>query len=360
MAKSMSKAEPLVMPQTATQSMTGTKLALATATLVGAGILAYAAALMPMSKSSYGYGYGYNQVKCGVNSYQVTQQCGKGQYRQVKVPCHDGATFNEGGNTSCKSAKTWASRADTLCKNRCTQPAVQSTCTDTDGGIDVYTQSTGQLDNFPAQQEFCSTGNSVYEFYCSRLSSGLWELASRVMDCPNGCQNGACLSTPTEPTTSTVGFPTTSTAGFPDLSVQRLDFERSSSSSYSYILTIVNRGPISVDVPFYVDIKLNGGADGDLALSGYIRMTDSLKMTATGYGSFLVDNGATLRVFVDRNVEAVSGAIVISGVVPSQLIHNTDGTKILKSIVVRLDSTGTIAEGTDGENNNTPAFAPTY
>jgi len=181
--------KPEVQSATATSSITNTKLAIATAAMVLAAGLAFAAA--PLSKSmSYVNKQGQ---KCGVDSYSVSNSCKKGSYRHMEVTCFDGTTFSEGTSTSCKPSKTWASHAEKLCNNRCTPLITTSSCTDSDGGINIYEQSTGLLGGSVEQKEFCSSENSVYEFYCNRQDSGVWELASQVINCPNGCTNGACI-----------------------------------------------------------------------------------------------------------------------------------------------------------------------
>ncbi|MFA6427615.1 MAG: hypothetical protein WCW16_04190 [Candidatus Magasanikbacteria bacterium] len=99
---------------TVTKSITNTKLLVATGVMLAAGGLAFAT--VPLS-----YQNAQGQ-KCGVNSYSVSQNCGGSSYRQAKITCHDGSSYNLGGPTSCKPAKTWETYAQKQCYNRCAVP----------------------------------------------------------------------------------------------------------------------------------------------------------------------------------------------------------------------------------------------
>ncbi|MEE8409704.1 MAG: hypothetical protein V3T05_08870, partial [Myxococcota bacterium] len=70
-------------------------------------------------------------------------------------------------------------------------------CVDSDGGINEFVQgvvttaySAGSTNSFV---DTCwSDGMSVIEYYCD-LAVGSSTVASMVMQCPNGCSNGACF-----------------------------------------------------------------------------------------------------------------------------------------------------------------------
>jgi len=177
--------------QTATTSITNTKLAMATAAMLMAAGLAFAAA--PLSKSmSYVNDQGQ---KCGVNSYSVTNSCKAGYYRQMKVTCFDGSTFTKGDPTSCKSSATWASYAESLCKGRCVVPSVPP-CVDSDG-TNVTTQGAITMSTGNTYKDSCPSNDptKVWEGICRADGSYIFN----ALNCPAGatCQNGACVASTT-------------------------------------------------------------------------------------------------------------------------------------------------------------------
>jgi len=67
-------------------------------------------------------------------------------------------------------------------------PASQE-CTDDDGGLNYYVKGR-TIDGDQDYQDFCSEdGMQLNEFYCS----GGNFLSSTLYNCPNGCENGACI-----------------------------------------------------------------------------------------------------------------------------------------------------------------------
>jgi len=65
--------------------------------------------------------------------------------------------------------------------------AIISACTDSDGGLNYYAKGTATLGD-RSNTDYCS-GNYLYEQYCS--AGGL---SATTYYCPNGCQDGACVS----------------------------------------------------------------------------------------------------------------------------------------------------------------------
>ena len=69
-----------------------------------------------------------------------------------------------------------------------------STCIDSDGGMNYYVKgdstfihpSTGSLFN---ESDFCMSNTTLAEQYCKSD----YEIDNVVFNCPNGCQDGACI-----------------------------------------------------------------------------------------------------------------------------------------------------------------------
>lgn len=73
-------------------------------------------------------------IKCGVNSFAVSNECGLGVYKNVSVQCYDGYETNLGASeSSCKTADTWNQGAKAACTNHCSNGGISGT-TSTGGG----------------------------------------------------------------------------------------------------------------------------------------------------------------------------------------------------------------------------------
>ena len=62
-------------------------------------------------------------VKCGVNSFYVSDECGIGAYRNAYGYCYDKADFKIGSDTSCKTYDIWRKYSEELCTERCGKTA---------------------------------------------------------------------------------------------------------------------------------------------------------------------------------------------------------------------------------------------
>lgn len=58
-------------------------------------------------------------IKCGVNSFGVSDECGIGVYKTVHVQCYDGYEPVIGDTSSCKSSEIWSQYAKESCANHC-------------------------------------------------------------------------------------------------------------------------------------------------------------------------------------------------------------------------------------------------
>lgn len=58
-------------------------------------------------------------VKCGVNTFSVSNECGVDAFKNSYVQCYDGYTENQGGESSCKSSSMWQEYAKNICESRC-------------------------------------------------------------------------------------------------------------------------------------------------------------------------------------------------------------------------------------------------
>ena len=66
-------------------------------------------------------------------------------------------------------------------------PAINNTCTDSDGGINYYVKGiTTYVGNVT---DFCTSNNSLREYYC--VTNGIESVNTT---CSYGCINGACLN----------------------------------------------------------------------------------------------------------------------------------------------------------------------
>ncbi|MBI2436422.1 MAG: hypothetical protein HYV41_01595 [Candidatus Magasanikbacteria bacterium] len=108
---------------------------------------------------------------------------------------------------------------------------MQSGCTDSDGGLDYYVKGTTYGPNID-NTDFCSygSGGGLQENYCKN--------DTQVMDyyeCPNGCVDGACITSSTMPvatTTSAVSYSCVDSDGGENLFVKGTVTASSSASNY--------------------------------------------------------------------------------------------------------------------------------
>ncbi|MFA6278724.1 MAG: hypothetical protein WCS97_02780 [Candidatus Paceibacterota bacterium] len=67
-------------------------------------------------------------IKCGVNSFSVSNECGLGVYKNVYAQCYDGYETNLGASeSSCKPADLWNQYAKEACANHCSNVGVSGT-----------------------------------------------------------------------------------------------------------------------------------------------------------------------------------------------------------------------------------------
>jgi len=101
------------------------------------------------------------------------------------------------------------------CSNGCKDGAcvkeVQPTCTDSDGGFNLYKKGTATAtkDSYSqSKTDYCDGGN-VFEYYCRGSNNEVIDngesgthIDGEYETCPNGCTDGACIKEPTtcEPT----------------------------------------------------------------------------------------------------------------------------------------------------------------
>ncbi len=64
-------------------------------------------------------------------------------------------------------------------------------CTDSDNGIDIYTQGVTKLGNETRSDE-CINDDEVEDYYCD-IDFGEESIHSRSESCPSGCEGGACI-----------------------------------------------------------------------------------------------------------------------------------------------------------------------
>lgn len=87
-------------------------------------------------------------------------------------------------------------RCENGCKNGACIPTV--TCTDSDGGLNYYVKGTARgiwaaSGNYEERTDSCASelyeGRGLSENFC--LNNSVW---SMTYDCPNGCEDGACVN----------------------------------------------------------------------------------------------------------------------------------------------------------------------
>ena len=84
-----------------------------------------------------------------------------------------------------------------------------TTCTDSDGGKNYFTKGTtygrhqvGQGPQIKNWDDYCANPNSLVEFSCRSLTypdSDKLDVWSDYNNCPNGCNNGACIQNSSQP-----------------------------------------------------------------------------------------------------------------------------------------------------------------
>jgi len=109
--------------------------------------------------------------------------CQSGNWREVNVKCTDGCV-----------------------DGACQGTALSPTCTDTDGD-NIYTKGSAKDEYGSGQNDCCvassaggscvTEGSHVREGLCISYSNvGMWTFTSRILNCPNGCVDGACIGSP--------------------------------------------------------------------------------------------------------------------------------------------------------------------
>ncbi len=77
---------------------------------------------------------------------------------------------------------------------------IQGSCTDSDGGYNIYKKGVVVLDKKQASTETCRSDNSVFEQFCNQYNN-YYEVGSKIVVCPTNhvCKDGACVSSQTLP-----------------------------------------------------------------------------------------------------------------------------------------------------------------
>ncbi|GEM_PF-1503733 len=66
-------------------------------------------------------------IKCGVNSFAVSNECGAGVYKNVFAQCYDGFVVNMGEASSCKPTNLWNQYVKEACVSHCSKEVVSAT-----------------------------------------------------------------------------------------------------------------------------------------------------------------------------------------------------------------------------------------
>ena len=166
-----------------------------------------------MSKKSLGFAIVMAILSILMASFASAQLIG---FRNAKIGCYDGTTFDEGGSTSCKTRSEWQTIAKDRCAGLCASDidicgvksfrtlntcSAEQKCTDTDGGKDIYVR--GMTQGHPSSSkksiatytDRCNSQNQLIEFFCTGPDdiNDFEYVSSETDDCPNGCRFGKCL-----------------------------------------------------------------------------------------------------------------------------------------------------------------------
>ncbi|MFH1439928.1 MAG: CARDB domain-containing protein [Candidatus Woesearchaeota archaeon] len=125
-----------------------------------------------------------------------------------------------------------------------TEPKTTKSCSDSDSGIDIYKFGKVVADDMKGYLgiDYCGTNDNYKTWYVAEHFCNNGELDSKIIDCPAGCSNGACL------------LETAKTAGknLPDLTIKGITFENS-----MFKAEVCNNGDNSVS-NFQIQFKANG------------------------------------------------------------------------------------------------------
>ncbi len=126
----------------------------------------------------------------------------------------DGAGYKTCGNYDDDSCLEWSSATSCSSSETCVQGACVSNtyaCTDSDGGKD-YNVKGNVVASSPTSStdvtDLCSDSTKVVEYFCTNLQQ-----SGETYTCPNGCSNGACISSAT---TTTSGCSSDSNCAVPN------------------------------------------------------------------------------------------------------------------------------------------------
>jgi len=132
--------------------------------------------------------FGSNEDTC-VSSNEFTDSCTGENCQVYEFSCQA-----DGNGLS-----TYFDCPDGCKDGACLKESSEQSCTDSDGGDDIYTRGVivhkfgNNEDTCVSSNEFtdsCSGENcQIYEFRCQADGNGL----STYIDCPNGCKDGACI-----------------------------------------------------------------------------------------------------------------------------------------------------------------------
>lgn len=94
------------------------------------------------------------------------------------------------GNYDSDSCLEWASTTycSTGCSNGYCNNQTNTTCTDSDGGINYYVRGTASSSN-SSQTDYCTNKILLLENYCSANGA----IIATTYSCPYGCKSGACI-----------------------------------------------------------------------------------------------------------------------------------------------------------------------
>ncbi|MAG91862.1 hypothetical protein CMO83_04245 [Candidatus Woesearchaeota archaeon] len=125
-----------------------------------------------------------------------------------RKPCNNGGGYCSGGSCvpcggsgepCCPTTPaTPPCLGSLICSSgTCQPPGGSGSCTDSDGGKEYYVRGTLNFNNRETYTDFCNIRGQLNEMYCVfnktkwvRYNTGY---TSTEYNCPNGCQDGACL-----------------------------------------------------------------------------------------------------------------------------------------------------------------------
>jgi hypothetical protein len=186
----------------------------------------------------------------------------------LEVWCWDSSSVsnNEDCYYYCECDKlTWGSASST-------SPIPLPTCTDSDGGAEIYTlgkTSVGENSYF----DYCSSGNILSEAVCGANGQAEWS----SMTCQAGCLNGVCFKEPT--ITSAEAFPKEGPAG--SVFTINVGISNKESLKTNPIAVVTSINGVSFSIPLFDD-----GIHGDAGNGNGIYGNNYVSSLGTDTGDY--------------------------------------------------------------------------